>query len=347
MRRLMALLLVAAAALAACDLLTPSRENVLGELADSTIVPAYEEFAESAGSLQTAADQFCQAPSPEGLDRIREALGSAQSAWSRTEAMWVGPVMKRRSWGRIDWEPDPEQIEELIADVDVTLDQDRLSKRIGADQRGLQAIEYVLGAGDSAVAELGERRPCQYLTGIIAVVVSEANLIVADWNTGDADGPYRELFADVKRGDLDAAVNDAVFLLQKMSDLELGPALGLGGDPPEPGAAIEGPAGRGVQRIRDRLDGLRAMLVGNERGDGFSQLLGDELTERLSGQLNDADQSLAAIEPPLRRAVSNDPDSVIAARAAIAALRVTVATEVVSHLGVALGFSDADGDSSL
>ncbi len=342
-----ALLLLAAAMLAACDLLAPSRGNVLADLAESTIVPAYEEFAESAGALRAAADQFCQAPSGESLGRTRDALESAQAAWGRTEAMWVGPVMQRRSWGRINWVPDHEQIEELIADDEIVLDQDRLSKRIGADQRGLQAIEYVLGAGDEALAELGDPRRCQYLAGVAAVVVAEADLIVADWNSGDEDGPYRELFSDVERGDLDAAINDAVFLLQKIADQELGLALGLGGDPPDPERAVEGPAGQGVQRLRERLGGLRAMLVGDGERKGFSPLLGGELTERLDGRLAAADRALAAIGPPLRRAIADDPGSVVAARDAIGELRVTVATEVVSHLGVALGFSDADGDSSL
>lgn len=345
--RLIGLLVAAAAILAACDLLAPSRENVLGDLADSTIVPAYEEFAAAADGLHAAADRLCQDPLAESLAGARQALEIAQSAWGRTEAMWVGPVMERRSWGRINWEPDPGQIEELIAADDVVLDQDRLSKRIGADQRGLQAFEYVLVEGDAAVSELGDPRRCRYLTGIAAVIVNEADLIVADWNTGDDEGPYRELFADAERGDLDAAVNDAVFLLQKITDQELGLALGLGGAEPDPDAAVEGPAGRGAQRLRDRLAGLRAMLVGTGSGRGFSPLLEEELAERLRGQLDDADRLLAAIEPPLRRALTDDPESVLAARAAIGALRVTVATEVVSHLGVALGFSDADGDSSL
>ena len=45
-------------------------------------------------------------------------------------------------------------------------------------------------------------------------------------------------------------------------------------------------------------------------------------------------------------AAADSPESVAAARDAIKAIRITVATEVVGRLGVTIGFSDADGDSS-
>ena len=41
----------------------------------------------------------------------------------------------------------------------------------------------------------------------------------------------------------------------------------------------------------------------------------------------------------------DDPDSIAAAQQAVAALKVLLATEVASELGVTMSFSDADGDS--
>ena len=41
----------------------------------------------------------------------------------------------------------------------------------------------------------------------------------------------------------------------------------------------------------------------------------------------------------------DDPDGRPTAQEAVAALKVLLATEVASELGVTIGFSDADGDS--
>ena len=133
-----------------------------------------------------------------------------------------------------------------------------------------------------------------------------------------------------------------------MTDRELGRALGVMEGGADPTAIVEGPAGLGVVDLQARLEGLRAVLVGVDGEGGLGPLLGDDLTERLTAQTDEAAAALAdvaALDVPLREAVETSPATVQAAMDALNALQVTVATEVVSRLGVTLGFSDADGDS--
>ena len=99
--------------------------------------------------------------------------------------------------------------------------------------------------------------------------------------------------------------------------------------------------------LRHRLMGLRSVLVGaGESRAGLSPLLGDDLSERLEAQLEVALGAVDAIGPPLRQAATRpgSREGVIAARDAIKTVQITVGTEVVSRLGVVIGFSDADGD---
>lgn len=336
------------AAAAGCGGGAPGRAEVLEDLADEVIVPAYERLAVSTEALAGATAELCSTLDPDALAAARRSLEQARADWSYSEAVWVGPVMERRSWAVIDWPVSAAEIEELIADSSVEIDYDRLARRIGADQRGLGAVDYLLGPpGAAALDDLADRRRCAYLAGVAEVAAAEAALLPADWTADfEGEGPYRAVFADPDGTGLDDVVNDAVFLLEAITDLELGIALGEMGAEADPSRIAEGPAGLGAADLVGRLEGLKAVLIGaDEATGGLSPLLGDDLTGRLAARFASAAAAVAAIEPPLLDAVEASPQTVSAARAAIKDLQVTVATEVVSRLGVTIGFSDADGDT--
>ena len=350
----------AASAAAVCLVLAtacgggPDRPGVLADLADEIVIPAYEKFQADAGALSTAANRLCSDPSDGALSDARAALTGARSSWSYLESMRVGPVMDRRSWAVVRWPIAVDEIEDLISDPSIELDRDRLANRIGADQRGLGAVEHVLhGFGDpgtrDVVGALGDPRRCAYLTGVSGVIASEASAVADGWTSSwDGGEPYREQFSAAGGEGLDSVVNDVLFLLESITDLELGAALGAMGSAPRPEAIDEGPAGAGVEDLVNRLDGARAVLVGggDQAESGLAPLLGEELSGRLSDQFSAARAASEALESPLRAAAVESPESVGAARDAIKAIQITVATEVVGRLGVTIGFSDADGDSS-
>ena len=341
--------------MAACGGGGPDRTDVLAGLADEAIVPAYQRFDTAAADLHESAGRLCDAPSDAALREARTALAEARTAWSHLEPMQVGPVMDRRSWAVVRWPVAADEVEDLIADTSIELDRDRLANRIGADQRGLGAVELVLyadgdGSADlaSVIEALGDPRRCGYLEGVTAVVADEAEIVAAGWTEDwDGAGPYREQFSAEDGDGLDSVVNDALFLLEAVTDLELGPALGTMGSEVRPEAIDEGPAAAGVEDLIDRLDGVEAVLVGSDgSGSGLAPLLGDELASRLRDQLTAARAAAKAVAPPLRTAATESSESVAAVRDAIKAVQITVATEVVGRLGVTIGFSDADGDSS-
>ena len=413
-----------ATVVAACGDSPPSRQDVLSDLADEVIIPAYDNFLNSSSNLAESVSNLCaflassegvseraggeartnggaesgsatgaegeweigretgtassntanSDATPEGaLSSVHDALEASRASWSFSEAMWVGPVMERRSRAVIDWDIDTEQIEARIADTSFALTADDLASRVGADERGLSAVEYVVGspsAPETAIAKLANPRYCEYLTAATQVVAAEAELLVSDWTTSFEDGPpYRTVLSDPDGSGIDDIVNGAFNLLRKTSDMELRPAANGDLD-----AVKEGPLGLGVADIEDHLAGIRAVLIGdirqdgsnsgetqrnsmqegNSQGDstqedgpkGLSQLLGDDITDRLAARLDAADAAVSAITPTLRVAADDNPSSLNEAYEALKELQMTISTEVVSKLGVALGFSDTDGDSS-
>ena len=353
--------LILAAGVAACSDSTLSRQDVLGDLADEVIIPAYDSFLTASSSLAEAVSDLClllssSDTSAEGaLNSVYDALEASRSDWSFSEAMWVGPVMERRSRAVIDWDIEAEQIETRIVDTSFALTADNLATRVGADERGLSAVEYVVGspsAPEAAIAKLANPRYCEYLAAATQVVVAEAELLVSDWTTSFEDGPpYRTVFNDPDGSGVDDIVNGSFNLLRKTSDMELRPAANGDLD-----ALKEGPLGLGVADIAEHLKGIRAVLIGTSGANqgstqedgpnGLSELLGDDIADRLAARLDAADAAVSAITPPLRTAAADNPSSLNKAYEALKELQMAISTEVVSKLGVALGFSDTDGDSA-
>ena len=94
-----------------------------------------------------------------------------------------------------------------------------------------------------------------------------------------------------------------------------------------------------------------ARRLGREvRTDGLAPLLDDEIVADLDRQLEAAEAASAGLERFSRGPADEDLAAVQTALERltlerVTALKRTVATQVVSHLGVTVGFSDADGDS--
>lgn len=313
----------------------PSRPEVLTNLANEVIVPGYAEAASAIRALDTVTRRLCATPDEVHLAEARVALAEARQGWKRIEAAWVGPVMDRRSWARIDWPINEEEIRELIDDTSVpTVDAAYIKDYVGADQRGLGTVELLLGGDVDSLTG----RPCDYLRSAVLVADEEIQAVLALWTEGGAI----EMLA---AGNVDPLVNDALFLTRRMGDMELGGALGALERDAEPEAIVEGPRGLGVEDGLARLAGLRAVLLGTDGAGGLSPLLTDELVERLDADLTAAEAAWSAIPAPLQATVVAQPDLVEAARAATKQVQITISTEVVSQLGVAVGFSDLDGDS--
>ncbi|MEM8705111.1 MAG: imelysin family protein [Actinomycetota bacterium] len=329
----------------ACGSSGPDRADTLAALADEHVVPAYAAFAADAAVLRDTTEALCASPSDATLATAQDAMIAARASWKVTEAMWVGPVMDRRSFTLIDWRTSTDQIESLIANLDLTIDPELLAKSIGSDQRGLGALEYLLFT-EPVLAALENDRRCAYASGLAVVIDDEAQGIVEAWVDGqDGEPPFTESFPVENNRHLDALVNDQLIMLRKMASAELGGALGF--MPTEPGAEalIEGPAGIGRTDFVQRLAGLRASLIGVGDG-GLAPNLSDGLVERLTTALDASEDALAAVpDGPIRVTFDADPDALSSLRDALDEVRGLVATEVVSELGVAVGFSDADGDS--
>lgn len=341
--------------LVACGAGGPSDQEVLITLTDSVVVPAYEAVAEDAEQLDNDARALCNAPTDAGLQAAQESWRNAIESWSYSEPMWFGPVMDRRSLRLIDWSPtDTAAIDRLLADSP-SLSVEEVSGVLASNQRGFGAIEYILFGGDALQNLTSSPVYCSYLTALTTVVREETSAILADWVTGVGRAPYKDYFtnqADISIVTADAVsevVRTQVFLIRSMVDMRLASALGLRESTPDLTAIPGNAADNGLQDLRNELLGMQDVYLGSgDEGLGISDLvssLSQETDTRLRDQFPTAIQAVDSVQGTLRLALEERPDQVRNVYDRLSELQQTISVDVVSLLGVSVGFTDTDGDS--
>ena len=275
---------------AACGDDAPSRADTVAAMTDVEVSAEWSAFAEQAQALDVAADQLCAVGSGAVAD-VSTAVASSREAWTYLNPWWFGPVMDRRSRFIVDSDVETAEIDELL-DNGEPIDTTALRDLYGADQRGLGAIDAVLG-------EALDERTCEFVVANAELVRAEADALAAEWVDF---GPT--LGAD------DAAANEAIELMVNESLFAL--------------AALRDETDAGV--VEATLRGIEWAMVGDgtDNAVGIAPLLDDDV----AGQL--AEQLAAAIADP------SDGN--------LMAVEMTITTNVVSALGLAVQFSDADGD---
>ena len=340
------------AATAACGSGGPDEAEVLTSITDGVIVPSYEELASEAAALNDALDALCAAPSDAALSDAQEAWRGARNAWARSEASGLGPVLDRRSTGVIAWAiVQPERIDTLLAS-NPAVTADFVRNNISSTQRGLGGIEYVLFADDAPPLLAVDPARCAYVTAAGEVIAGEAAGILDDW-TGGSGSAYKDYFTGRSAEPLDTSeavaevVRTQVFLIRTIVDMRLAGALGLRGDA-DP-TAIPGGAGlNALAELRNQVLGMRDVYEGATEGQGISALvmpLSEDTDARVRARFEASLAAIDAVDGSLREAAAEGSEQALAVYEQLMALQDTLSTEVVSLLGVSVGFSDADGDS--
>ena len=337
----------------------PSRSEVLVSATDTLIVPRFQEVAREMGALQASLYALCDSPSQERLDEARDAWRQARVPWMRSQAMWFGPVMDRRSRSYVDWAPiEPERIERMLEKRD-SVDAEYLSEFLASTQRGLGAVEYVLFEDDDIVLSKlsgSDSIRCQYLVALGDLIAEETAGALADW-TGDNedDVSYAAYFngtADdslVGKSALNELVRTSVFISRAIADMRLGKALGVDGVHADTSALFGGDGHSMVADMRNQMLGMQDVYLGGDADSGYgvsalARGLSVETDERMRKAFEDALEAIDALEEPLRETLQRDPQAALEAHAAIKHMQLTLSTDIVSLLDVTVGFADTDGD---
>ena len=226
----------------------PTKQEVLVSLTDDLILPRFESLAGEMGELRDSLHTLCAAPTASNLEAARNAWRDARTPWMRSQAVWFGPVMDRRSRSLVDWAPvEPERVETLLVERE-TLSEIEVREFLSSTQRGMGVIEYLLFENDQAVlGQLAQPdgKRCQYLSALGDVAAEETDGVLADWRGDSAGSGYAAYLNGtgsislLEQAALDEVVRTSVFLTRSLADMRLGKALGADGVDADP-AVIPG-----------------------------------------------------------------------------------------------------------
>ncbi len=330
-------------------------KEVLISLTDRVVVPSYQSLANDAARLDSDAAALCASSNDEALESARESWHAARSSWMKSQAVSFGPVMERRSVSLLDWSPtDTAGMDEFLASGDLT-DAAQVKDVFGSNRRGFGAVEYLLFRPDALDKLADSPAYCAYLVALTGVVREEATGILAEWVDGsERRGPYQDYFTDRADSSLlpvaavEQVVRIQVFLIRDIVQMRLASAVGLREGGVDLSAIPGTAAGHGLTDLRQEILGMQAVYAGSgPDARGISHLvqpLSEETDQRLKDQFAAALDAIDSVEGPLRVAAVQRPQQVNALYERLAAVELTLSTEVVSLLGVSVGFSDSDGD---
>lgn len=342
----------------ACGRDGPGEEEVLASLTDLIVVPGYHEVAAESRNLRSSLEELCSTRNDESIASARQVWRDARRVWLRSQSTWFGPVMDRRSVGLIDWpEVEPDRIESVLSERP-NLSEDDVRYTLASSQRGLGAVEYLV-FGDDALERLSaDSNRCDYLVTLGRVIEGETSAILEGWTVKreEGEGSYSGYFTGrassslITKQAVAELVRTQVFLVRVIVDMRLASALGLRESGQDLSQIPGGLGHNSLADLRNQVLGLRDMYQGHDSEDGLgiSDIVrpqSDSTDDRMRDHFAASMAAIDAVEGPLVTAILERPEQVREVYDRLDELQVTLNTEVVSQLAVAVGFSDTDGDS--
>ena len=332
-----------------------TRAEVLQSLMAHVFLPGYTEADEGMARLKQSVEELCSSPSEAALSAARDAWREARLTWLRTESYCFGPAMDRRSASLVDWWPiDVAKIERnLVGEEEIT--PERVGEFLSATQRGLGTAEYLLfGPGSESLADgQGDQQRCAYLRSVAVVVREEVAGILSDWQGTEETDRYAGYFdgtGSLALFDSDAeaeVVRSLVFQVRSIANMRLGASLGM--DVAADASAIPtGDADNSREDLLSQLDSIASVYRGAEGGLGLSARVASVSEETDARMLEAIESTIAAtrsLEGSIISHLTANPAQVRAVYDSMKQLQRVLNTEIVSLLGVSVGFSDTDGDS--
>jgi len=345
-RRLIAVLLGSSVILGACSSGEPPTAEVVAALTEEALIPMLTSATESTAVLAEELEGFCSDPSPAGVESLHATWAEAQRSWKMVElVIYFGPAEMLRTQSMVHYLPvSQDGIDELLAS-DTVIDVDYIENRAASTQRGLGAIEFVLFTDPGADTQ---PRACALALAAAVIAADRTSQLEEAWVTGEDGEPYAEQFvSEMDVLDSMAEVIGAIVeTFRRLSSRELGPALGITSAEPDLATLTEGRSGAGADAYLAQGEGIDTIL----RAGGDTSLLNlirarsPELADRIEASLTSLKDSLEAIDTPLAQMAQQSPDQLTAIYELLAELHVLFEADVVSVLGITLGFSDTDGD---
>ncbi len=337
------------------------RRAMLQSIVDNVILLGQQAFRAASIELASAAEDFLDDPTEDGLSKLQRAWRDASDAWEQIAILDLD--LRLTSYhNQIDKRPpNYEFIDDILHGEDEITEA--YVNGIGSTSKGLPAIEYLIFSFDSTSSEIVSRfedeRRRDFLLALAQNVARKAEEVSDYWSPEGRKYGERFVKADQAGGQLGGSINMLVNKIYVMlaTDLQMwiGEPSGIASDGVARPELVEARrSGHSLQHIGNRLIGLRNIFNGGAAAEdlGFDDYLdflgaefdGQPLSDVIKARIQTCIDSIDAMELPLAAAIVEAPEAVAALYEDLRQLQIPLRADMKSHLSILITLSDRDGD---
>jgi predicted lipoprotein len=324
------------------------RARALAATIERVLLPDARNIVEASRDMVGAFAGLAATPGDPALAVARAAWQRALLAWQRTFAIQLGPFVSSGALLRASFWPVRRAALADIVNGSQVIDA-RLIEALGADAKGLFAIEHLLFEGDPAAP------PAPWLSGPRRQRAAELCLALARYvdsyagRAAAALGNGEEFSAEFVRGEqlsLSRLVSQMLGTVENAA-LRVDRAIkGLVDQTLRRSAIQAGPSGLSSELLRTWL-ATTQRVYGHGEHDSVAALArtaAPAAADSVQAAFSTASRALSDVRQPLEIAARSDPGLLGTALRELKRLEVTIRSELGSALGVTITFSSADGD---
>lgn len=328
-----------------------NRQQLFSDLADKLILPGYNQLEESLTELQGAVNDLEQDPSQAALETVETRFITAWRQWQQVAQFGFGPAETEALRSSLN----PFPTNESAIDAHLASGSWDLNVPMTFD-KGFPALDYLLFGEGSRVETLAffqnDPHALAFLAENVDFMLQKVEVVKNAW-----DNNYRSTFINntgtAAGSSLSLVVNSLNEHYEMIKRDKLGIPLGvntLGIPNPE---QVEAPhSGLSLELLALALDASEDYFLGFG-GQGLDDYLdaagaqkdGQDLSELIEAQYQQARASLGAVDGELKEAVTEDVDDANAAYEELTRVIPLIKTDMPSMICVAITYIDNPSDS--
>ncbi|HEX8377644.1 MAG TPA: imelysin family protein [Pedobacter sp.] len=335
-----------------------NRQNILINMADSLIIPSYQDFQVKADAMEVKVKALTDNPSLTTLSEARLAWKNAYVAWQKI-ALWdFGPAMTQSFISNANTYPtNTTSIESIIAGGAYDL-ASPFSKSI----QGFPAIEFLLYGNNKTNAEIvasfSNTSKVSYINVLTKRITDINKSVTSAWTTS-----YRQSFINASGVDLSSSLGQLFnntflpYIEVHNREAKFGIPGGQRTGTPLPGNA-EGYYSRDFSKelALASLNAYKAAWYGtgfttNQSGSSLNNYLifmdrknSTGFASQLATKFQTIESKINALPASLRSAAEANPASLNEVWMAYQQMVVQLKTDVASALSITVAYADTDGD---
>lgn len=319
---------------------------MLTNYADNLIVPAYTDFQSKVNVLETAVNNFLNAPSAGTLDAVRPVFKDAYLSFERISMPFLGPASSISANTYINTFPA------LAAKIEAGIQSgvyDFTISVLSDSIQGLPALDYLLFS-TGAVAQFSATDAAnrkKYVRDVVTRIKLLTQNVLTQWNGG-----YRAVFIASLKTDVGSSIGSLINQFALEMDRMKGPRIGWPFGKQSNGTVFANKceayyAGFSGALAVENLSSLKNYYTGGS-GSGIDDYLvllkKDQLNKDVLAQFDVAINALKAIPDPMSAAFTNNAALVEEAYKQVQKLLTLLKTDVASATAVQINYMDNDGD---